>query len=262
MHAAYTSGHAALGVGSGNTPAIIDSTADIQMAVSSIMLSKTFDNGMICASEQSVVVEDSIYDAVRQEFAKRGAHILSKEDAKTAGEKIMVNGRLNVDIVGQPISKLAGILGLSNVPAGSRIIIGEASEVGKHEPWSTEKLSPLLAMYRASDFNAAVTLAAKLVDFAGAGCGGQPPPGPLSPSQLTCDRPAVSLFSPAPLPAAPQTHLCALHLPGEHRPHPQVPGDCEHRPHAHQHAGVAGGDRRRLQFPPGPVADARLRVVG
>lgn len=169
VHAAYTSGHAALGVGSGNTPAIIDASADIQMAVSSIMLSKTFDNGMICASEQSVVVEDSIYEQVRSEFAKRGAHILTQAEVKTAGEKIQVNGKLNVDIVGASVAKLTGILGLSNVPSGTRMFIGEVSEVGHHEPWSTEKLSPILAMYRASDFNAAVTLAAKLVDFAGAG---------------------------------------------------------------------------------------------
>lgn len=169
VHAAYTSGHAALGVGSGNTPAIIDATADIQMAVSSIMLSKTFDNGMICASEQSVIIEDSIYEQARAEFVKRGAHILSQEEVKNAGQKIMVNGKLNVEIVGQPLTKLQGILGISPMPAGSRVIVGEVSEVGHHEPWSTEKLSPILAMYRASDFDAAVKLAAKLVDFAGAG---------------------------------------------------------------------------------------------
>lgn len=169
MHAAYTSGHAALGVGSGNTPAIIDSSANIQMAVSSIMLSKTFDNGMICASEQSVVVEGSVYEQVRAEFAKRGAHILTPDEVKAAGEKIVVNGKLNVDIVGQSVAKLEGILGLKNVPPGSRIIIGEVSEVGKHEPWSTEKLSPILAMYRAADFDDAVGIAARLVDFAGAG---------------------------------------------------------------------------------------------
>ena len=169
VHSAYSSGHAALGVGSGNTPAIIDETADLQMAVSSIILSKTFDNGVICASEQSIVVVDSVYDTVRRELIKRGCHILSKEEAVTAGKKIHIDGRLNADIVGQSIAKLTGILGLTGVPPGTRVLIAEVSEVGKQEPWSVEKLSPLLAMYRAKDFNDAVKIAAKLVDFAGAG---------------------------------------------------------------------------------------------
>lgn len=108
MHAAYSSGHPALGVGSGNTPAIIDETADVQLAVSSIILSKTFDNGVICASEQSVVVVDSVYDAVRDEFEKRGAYFFSPEETKAAGEKmILPGGRLNVDIVGQSVDKRA-----------------------------------------------------------------------------------------------------------------------------------------------------------
>jgi len=169
VHAAYSSGHAALGVGSGNTPAIIAGDADIQMAVSSVLLSKQFDNGMICASEQSVVVVDSVYDQVRAEFIKRGAHFLTPAETVSAGQKIAPGGRLNVDIVGQSVQKLSTVLGLNNVPKGARIIIGEVSEVGKQEPWSTEKLSQLLAMYRVPDFHAAVATAGKLVDLFGAG---------------------------------------------------------------------------------------------
>ena len=168
VHAAYSSGHPALGVGSGNTPAIIDETADIEMAVSSIIVSKTFDNGMICASEQSAVVVDSVYDAVHAEFEKRGAYFLTPEETVAAGKKIYANGRLNVDIVGQSVEKLAAMFGIT-VPQGTRVIIGEVDRVGKDEPWSTEKLSPLLAMYRRSSLETAVETAGALVDFAGAG---------------------------------------------------------------------------------------------
>ncbi len=169
VHAAYSSGHPALGVGSGNTPAIIDETADVEMAVSSIILSKSFDNGMICASEQSVVVVESMVDKVKAEFEKRGAYILTPEEAKAAGAKmILPGGKLNVDIVGQSIEKLAALFGIS-VPKGTRIIIGEAREIGPAEPWAYEKLSPLLGFYRAANFDDAVSKAAALVDFAGAG---------------------------------------------------------------------------------------------
>lgn len=170
VHAAYSSGHPALGVGSGNTPAIVDETADVETAVSGILQSKSFDNGMICASEQSVVVVDAVYDKVKAEFRKRGAYILTKEETIAAGAKIILpGGKLNVDIVGQSVEKLAALFGLKNVPKGTRVLIGEVEKVGSEEPWSFEKLSPLLGMYRAPTFDAAVDIAAALVDFAGAG---------------------------------------------------------------------------------------------
>jgi acetaldehyde dehydrogenase/alcohol dehydrogenase len=170
VHAAYSSGHPALGVGSGNTPAIIDETADIEMAVSSVLQSKSFDNGMICASEQSVVVVASIADKVKAEFEKRGAYFLTKDEAAAAGAKIILpGGKLNVDIVGQSVEKLAKLFGLTSVPRGARVLVGEASTVGPEEPWAYEKLSPLLGFYRAPTFEAAVDTAASLVDFAGAG---------------------------------------------------------------------------------------------
>jgi acetaldehyde dehydrogenase/alcohol dehydrogenase len=125
---------------------------------------------MICASEQSVVVVDAVYDKVRAEFAKRGAHFLSAAETAAAAGKIILQpgNRLNVDIVGQSVANLAKLFGIT-VPTGSRILIGEVSKVGADEPWSYEKLSPLLAMYRAPNFDAAVDTASQLVDFAGAG---------------------------------------------------------------------------------------------
>jgi acetaldehyde dehydrogenase/alcohol dehydrogenase len=130
---------------------------------------QTFDNGMICASEQSVIVVDSVYDAVRAEFEKRGAYFLTPEETIAAGNKIILaKGRLNVDIVGQSVVKLAEMFGIS-VPTGTRVIIGEVTKIGADEPWAYEKLSPLLAMYRAPSLDAAITSAAALVDFAGAG---------------------------------------------------------------------------------------------
>jgi acetaldehyde dehydrogenase/alcohol dehydrogenase len=169
MHAAYSSGHPALGVGSGNTPAIIDETADVEMAVSSIILSKTFDNGVICASEQSAVVVDAVYDKVRAEFEKRGAYFLTPAETESAGKKIILPGnKLNVDIVGQSVEKLAALFGIK-APNGTRVLIGEVARIGAEEPWAYEKLSPLLGMYRAKDLPDAVDKAAALVDFAGAG---------------------------------------------------------------------------------------------
>jgi acetaldehyde dehydrogenase/alcohol dehydrogenase len=169
VHAAYSSGHPAVGVGSGNTPAIIDETADVEMAVSSILVSKTFDNGVICASEQSVVVLDSIYERTRAEFEKRGAYFLTPAEVASVGKKIILPGnKLNVDIVGQSVEKLAKLFGIT-VPKGTRCLIGEVSTVGPDEPWAYEKLSPILAAYRAPSFDAAVETAAALVDFAGAG---------------------------------------------------------------------------------------------
>ncbi|MEM8612849.1 MAG: bifunctional acetaldehyde-CoA/alcohol dehydrogenase [Cyanobacteria bacterium P01_H01_bin.105] len=168
VKAAYSSGHPSLGVGAGNTPALIDETADIQMAVSSILLSKTFDNGMICASEQSAVVADEIYDEVKQEFIKRGAYILNPEERERVSQLLLKNGRLNAEIVGQPITQLAQLANL-NVPEGTKLLIGEARDIGVEEPFSYEKLSLILALYRASDFDDGVEQAKQLVDFAGRG---------------------------------------------------------------------------------------------
>ncbi len=168
VRAAYSSGKPALGVGAGNTPAVIDETADLQMAVSSILMSKTFDNGVICASEQSVVVVDAAYDAVKTEFALRGALLLSPEQKEKVGAVILKKGRINADIVGQSAVRIAQMAGL-DVPAGTKVLIGEATEVGTSEPFSFEKLSPVLALYRAPDYAAAVALAARLVEFAGIG---------------------------------------------------------------------------------------------
>ncbi len=124
VKSAYSSGHPSVGVGAGNTPAVIDDTANIEMAVSSILLSKTFDNGVICASEQSVVVHDKVYDAVKAEFVKRGAYFLSEEEKVKVRAKVIVNGRLNADIVGQSVQKLAEIFGIK-IPIQCRVIIGE-----------------------------------------------------------------------------------------------------------------------------------------
>ncbi|MGK7913922.1 MAG: bifunctional acetaldehyde-CoA/alcohol dehydrogenase [Synechococcus sp.] len=168
VKAAYSSGHPSLGVGAGNTPAVIDETTDIQMAVSSILLSKTFDNGTICASEQSAVVCDGVYDVVKQEFIKRGAYFLDGPERDRVSQLILKNGRLNPDIVGQPVSHLAQLAEIT-VPENTKLLIGEASSIGEDEPFSCEKLSPILALYRASDFEAAVETAKQLVDFAGRG---------------------------------------------------------------------------------------------
>lgn len=168
VKAAYSSGNPSLGVGAGNTPALIDETAHIKMAVSSIILSKTFDNGMICASEQSVVVVDSVYDSVRQEFIDRGAHFLTPEEKDKLRSKIIINGRLNAEIVGQPVQKIAEMAGFS-IPDETRVIIGEVESISKDEPFAYEKLSPILAMYRASNFEDAVDKAEKLVEFGGRG---------------------------------------------------------------------------------------------
>ncbi|TRT76724.1 MULTISPECIES: bifunctional acetaldehyde-CoA/alcohol dehydrogenase [Microcystis] len=168
VKAAYSSGRPSLGVGAGNTPALVDETAHIKMAVSSIILSKTFDNGMICASEQSVIVVDSIYEEVRQEFIDRGAYLLSPEERQKVVGILLKDGHINPDIVGQPVEKLAAMAGIS-VPEDTRLLIGEVENIGLEEPFSYEKLSPILAMYRAKDFEDGVKKAEKLVLFAGRG---------------------------------------------------------------------------------------------
>ena len=168
VRAAYSSGKPAIGVGAGNTPAIIDETAHIKMAVSSILLSKSFDNGVICASEQSIVVMDEIYDEVKKEFEERGAYILKGDEVDKIRKVILINGALNANIVGQSAYKIAKMAGI-NVPETTKAIIGEAESVELEEPLSHEKLSPVLAMYRASSFDEALTKAGRLVELGGFG---------------------------------------------------------------------------------------------
>lgn len=168
VKSAYSSGNPALGVGAGNTPAVIDETADLQMAVSSILMSKTFDNGMICASEQSVVVVDAVYDAVKAEFLKRGAYILSAKEKEALGKVIMPDGKLNSAIVGQKAATIAKMAGIEVAPQ-TKVLISLCEKVGKEEPFSAEKLSPVLAMYKEKDFEFAVAKAKALVTFGGNG---------------------------------------------------------------------------------------------
>ena len=168
VKAAYSSGKPALGVGPGNTPAIIDDSADLKLAVNSIIHSKTFDNGMICASEQSVIVLDSVYDAVKAEFAERGCYLLNAEEIDKVRSTILINGALNAKIVGQSactIAKLAGV----DVPETAKILIGEVESVELSEAFAHEKLSPVLAMYRAADFTDALNKAEQLIADGGYG---------------------------------------------------------------------------------------------
>ena len=168
VHAAYSSGKPALGVGAGNTPVIIDETADIKLAVSSIIHSKTFDNGMICASEQSVTVLDSIYDEVRAEFARRGCYFLKGDELNQVRHTILINGALNAKIVGQSAHTIAALAGV-DVPEETKILIGEVESVELSEEFAHEKLSPVLAMYHAKDFDEALDKAEKLVCDGGHG---------------------------------------------------------------------------------------------
>ena len=168
VKAAYSSGKPALGVGAGNTPAIIDDSADILLAVNSIIHSKTFDNGMICASEQSVIVLESIYEAVKEEFATRGCYFLSPAETEKVRKTIIINGALNAKIVGQPAAKIAELAGVS-VPEGTKILIGEVESVELSEEFAHEKLSPVLAMYKAKDFEDALDKAEHLVADGGYG---------------------------------------------------------------------------------------------
>ena len=168
VNAAYSSGTPALGVGAGNTPAIIDDSADIQLAVNSIIHSKTFDNGMICASEQSVIVLDKVYDAVKREFAARGCYFLKEDELDPVRKTILINGSLNASIVGQSAAKIAALAGVK-VPEGSKILIGEVESVELSEEFAHEKLSPVLAMYRASDIQDAFNKAERLIADGGRG---------------------------------------------------------------------------------------------
>ena len=168
VKAAYSSGKPALGVGAGNTPVIIDDTADIKLAVNSIIHSKTFDNGMICASEQSVTVLKGVYDAVKKEFADRGCYFLKGDELDKVRKTIIINGALNAKIVGQKahtIAKLAGV----DVPENTKILIGEVESVDISEEFAHEKLSPVLAMYKAENFDDALAKAAQLVADGGYG---------------------------------------------------------------------------------------------
>ena len=168
VNAAYSSGTPALGVGAGNVPAIIDDSADILLAVNSVIHSKTFDNGMICASEQSVIVHERIYDEVRREFARRGCFFLYGEALDKVRKTVIINGAVNAGIVGQSAARIAALAGVQ-VPEGTKILIGEVESTDKSEEFAHEKLSPVLAMYRAKDFADAVDKAEALVEGGGLG---------------------------------------------------------------------------------------------
>ena len=168
VHAAYSSGKPALGVGAGNTTVIIDESADIKLAVNSIIHSKTFDNGMICASEQSVTVLDGIYDEVRAEFERRGCYFLKGDELDKVRHTILINGALNAKIVGQSAHTIAQLAGV-DVPEETKILIGEVESVELSEEFAHEKLSPVLAMYHAKDFDEALDKAEKLVCDGGHG---------------------------------------------------------------------------------------------
>lgn len=168
VKAAYSSGKPAIGVGAGNAPVVIDEHADIKRAVASILMSKTFDNGMICASEQAVVAVDAVYDAVRERFSTHGGYILSPAELDRVRTVVFPNGHLSPDVVGQSAVKIAARAGLT-VPANTKVLIGEVEHVGDEEPFAHEKLSPTLALYRRKDFAAALDAAAALVALGGIG---------------------------------------------------------------------------------------------
>lgn len=168
VKSAYSSGKPALGVGAGNTPVVIDESANVILAVNSIIHSKTFDNGMICASEQSVIVSDKIYDKVKDEFVKRGCYILNPEETEKVRKTIIINGALNAKIVGQKAHTIAELAGVS-VPENTKILIGEVESVDLSEEFAHEKLSPVLAMYKSSSFDDALEKAYRLIEDGGLG---------------------------------------------------------------------------------------------
>ena len=168
VKSAYSSGKPALGVGAGNTPAIIDESADIVLAVNSIIHSKTFDNGMICASEQSVIVLDNIYNSVKNEFINRGCYFLNDDEIEKVRKTIIINGALNAKIVGQSAYKIAELAGVE-VPKNTKILVGEVESVDLSEEFAHEKLSPVLAMYKANSFDEAIDKACSLIDDGGLG---------------------------------------------------------------------------------------------
>ncbi len=168
VKAAYSSGKPALGVGAGNTPAIIDETADVKTAVNSIIHSKTFDNGVICASEQSVIILEKVYNQAKKEFKDRGCYLLNEEETEKVRKTIIINGALNSKIAGQSAFKIAQLAGVK-VPESAKILIGEVTSVSLDEEFAHEKLSPVLAMYKAKDFDDALDKAAQLVADGGYG---------------------------------------------------------------------------------------------
>jgi len=168
VHAAYSSGTPAIGVGAGNTPVVIDETADQKRAIASILMSKTFDNGVICASEQAVIAVDAIYDSIRDRFSRHGGYILKGAELDAVRNIILINGAVNSKIVGQAATKIAEIAGIT-VPATTKVLIGEVTDCTTAEPFAHEKLSTILGLYRAKDFNDGVEIAGKLVALGGIG---------------------------------------------------------------------------------------------
>ncbi|OEF22678.1 bifunctional acetaldehyde-CoA/alcohol dehydrogenase [Vibrio rumoiensis] len=168
VKAAYSSGKPAIGVGAGNVPVVIDETADIKRAVASVLMSKTFDNGVVCASEQAVIVMDEVYDEVKERFASHNGYVLSKSEADKVRKILLINGNLNADIVGQPATKIAEMAGVK-VPADTKILIGEGGVVSHDDEFAHEKLSPTLGMFRASSFENAVEQAITMVEIGGIG---------------------------------------------------------------------------------------------
>ena len=168
VKAAYSSGKPAVGVGAGNTPAIVDASADIKTAAYSILHSKTFDNGMICASEQSCIVAKEIYDEFKAEMQARGAYFLTPEETDKVRKTILINGALNARIVGQSACTIANLAGF-DAPEGSKVLVGEVESVELEEEFAHEKLSPVLAMYKAEDFEDALNKASRLVEDGGLG---------------------------------------------------------------------------------------------
>ncbi|QGP55617.1 Aldehyde-alcohol dehydrogenase [Piscirickettsia salmonis] len=168
VKAAYSSGKPAIGVGAGNTPVVIDETADIKRAIASIIMSKSFDHGVVCASEQAVIVVDEVYDEVKRRFASHGGYILSIEEAEKIRDYIFKDGHLNTEIVGQSASKIATMAGIS-IPDHTEVMIGECETLSISEPFAHEKLSPVLGLFRAKDFDSAVDLAEEIVEIGGIG---------------------------------------------------------------------------------------------
>lgn len=168
VKAAYSSGVPAIGVGAGNTPVIIDESAHVKMAVNSVLLSKTFDNGVICASEQAVIVDAKIYDEVKQEFIVRGAYLLNDEECEKVKDTILIDGRLNGAIVGQSAYKIAQMAGIE-VPVDAKVLVGEVESTDLSEPFAHEKLSPVLAMYKAKDYEDSLQKAEILIEQGGLG---------------------------------------------------------------------------------------------
>lgn len=164
VKASYSTGHPAIGVGSGNAPVLVDETADVNKACGSLVLGKTFDNGVICAAEQSAVVVDQVYDEFKANLERRGVHFVYDEEKRALENYLMVDGRINPNIVGQSAETIANRLGIK-VPEGTVILAAEETGVGPDYPMSHEKLCCVLAVYRAADFDAGVDLCEKLVEF-------------------------------------------------------------------------------------------------